>query len=162
MSAAPVGMPRVAQFRDGQAVLAPVTATFTPGEGDDRPTVTIDVDVVDGRAVVTRCELIGSSDNPIAADELRTYSVVKLASHALTSFTLDVSPDGTGYVPSDTKKSRESIITAVKAREQVGADRLDDVLTFYRAGGVTAVEKHLGVSRSQAYRLIARAKEAGN
>lgn len=151
---------RIAKFRDGQPVIVPITATFTPTDDDDhRPAVTIEVDVVEGRPVIVSCTLTGTAEHPLASDAVRIYSLTKLASHALTSFTVDVSLDGHGYVPSDTKRSRESIISAVKQRHVVGADRLAEVLANYEAGGVKAVEKNLAVSRSQAYRLIAQAKQ---
>ena len=159
----PGGRWRIAKLRDGTPVHAPAVARFTPHEPDpDYPTIEVEVDVdAGGRAVVTKASLVGTVDRPLNSNAVRNYSMDVLATHALRDLALRVLPDGTTYTRDRSDDVAERVVAAVRARTSVGRGRLDDVAKFYEAGGVPAVMDNLVVSRSQAYRLVNQARDAG-
>lgn len=171
---------RLDRLRDGQVVSVPAVATFTP-EAPDGPTVEIVVDVHAGNAVITRACLIGSGEHPVSATALRGFSLQRLAELTFRELTMSevrasnmrleaafkrtmeamgIDADGPTYSFDDTAASRESVVNALRQRETVDRDRLEEVAKWYHEGGAPRVERELFVSRSQAYRLIRRARDA--
>jgi hypothetical protein len=154
---------RWAKLRDGLNVGVPVTATFTPDQPSDFPTIELDVDEHSGSLVVTRVTLTATADRPIQSDALRVYSLNKLkaiAAHRTAVPSVGWKRESDEWPPSNAEVM-ESIVAATRSRTSVDRERLEDVARFHQAGGVLAVEKALNVSRSQAYRLIKLAREAG-
>jgi hypothetical protein len=167
---------RLVKLRDGTPVLVPVVARFEPHEpSPDWPAVELEVDVDEtGRPVVTRVSLIGALDRPIQSNAVRSYSLERLTSLALSDVVLRVAPpgeqagglklnigDGNDYVFDQSETVWQRAVVAVRQRTSVGRDRLADVARLYTAGGVKAIEENLVISRSQAYRLVAQARKEG-
>ena len=53
----------------------PITATFTPDQPTDYPTVELDIDEHSGGLVITRVELTGTPEQPVQSDAVRVYSL---------------------------------------------------------------------------------------
>jgi hypothetical protein len=156
---------RWGRLRDGLRVAVPLTVTFTPEKQRDGPTCVIEVDEHSGSLVVTGVTLTGSAEHPIGSDAVRVYSLQKLAAigahESAMPFTgWDAFEEGETWPPTN-KRTMESIVAATRSRVSPDRERLEEVARVHEAGGVRAVEKVLHVSRSQAYRLIKLAREAG-
>ena len=115
--------------------------------------IEVDVDAT-GRPVIIRVALVGASDRPIRSNEVRSYSLEKLMTMALSDVTLRVFPaseaasgiavdvgDGNTYVFDRPDEAWQRAVIAVRQRNIVSGDRLEDVARFYKAGGVKAVER---------------------
>jgi hypothetical protein len=167
----PIGRFRVTQgdpwrwgkLRDGLNVAVPVTATFTPDQPSDFPSIELDVDEHSGSLVVTRVTLTGTAERPIQSDALRVYSLNVLTAIAAQRTAVPAVgwEHATDEWPPPNAKVMESIVAATRSRTNVDRERLEDVARFHKAGGVRTVEEALNVSRSQAYRLIKLAREQG-
>ena len=160
----PVADGRRTRLRDGLVVYVPVTITFTP---DDArwPTIALEADEHSGTLGVTKVTLEASPGAPIGSDDVRVYSLPKLLAIAVREFALpavgwDGYDQGETWPPSN-KAVMESIVAATRSRTSVDRERLDDVARHYTAGRIVGVEAALNVSRSQAYRLVKLAREAG-
>jgi hypothetical protein len=171
-----LGPHRFARLRDGTPVLAPLTATFVPQHpARDWPPIELEVDIhADGHPVVTRVSLLGTTDQPLLSNAVRNYSLEKLMAVALSDTVLRVLPageqsptlhidigDGYQYVWDRSEDAWERVVSAVRQREVVGRDRLEEVARLYGLGGVKAVKENLHRSASQAYRLVKLAREQG-
>ena len=135
-------------------------ATFTywpDDETDDNFVlkVTVDAELVVDEPTCTRMilepgtqrldkTLMGLLDPRWFADEVLRFT--GLAPTGSGSYVLD--PEGTGQR-----------IAAVPRRRTVTASRLDEVAAIYRRAGITGVIRECHVSKSQAYRLVAQARE---
>lgn len=146
---------RIEHLEGGEPVLVPIVGIFTSA---GEPEIKMTVDVVDKRAIVTELSLRDADG--IASDTLRHYSVAKLVSHVLNKGTL-VEREPGKYVARATEEGATAVLLSIKRRERVGSDRLDQVAALHHEGGAHAVAKGLTVSRSQAYRLIKHARDAG-
>lgn len=131
---------------------------------EDDHTVEMDVEVHDGHP---ECQTLqvdrGPGQAPLTGDELRRLPVaawVQLATervaHVVTApgaLTVPARPDDT---------TREDAARAVRRRQPLTTDRLEEVAYAYRQGdGPKGVARALHVSKAQAYRLVAAARERG-
>lgn len=151
---------RMKRTRDGVHYMAPVMATLTPLDDDELPTLRLRLDVHDGRIVVVEAHLIGTPEVPLRSDEMRSWSLPKMAAMAMSVVAAEYDPETGGFSgPIDVGAS--TVVRAVRARESVGTERLTEVSRLFLAGGINGVIAGAYVSRSQAYRLVKQAREAG-
>jgi hypothetical protein len=154
---------RIARLHDGGAVMVPAVATCTPVEPSDTfPAIEIEIDEHGGRLVVIRATLLGTRERPLNSDAVRNWSLPALALQASRALAMGVTAQpGGGYEFDDSPESQEFLARAIRRRTTVDESRLQEVADVYRLAGVSGVERTLYVSRSQAYRLVKQAREAG-
>ena len=106
--------------------------------------------------------LQASAEVPINSDALRSWSISTLVEQSVVPHVWVDDADSVTLSDDHTSRGKEIIVTAVRRRNAVGDGRLSEVAALYEGGGIGTVEGKLAVSRSQAYRLVKQAREAGH
>jgi|GEM_PF-4602413 len=155
---------RVADVGEGRVLVVPLTVHCEPIEPDpDYPSLELEVDVDgSGKVVVTAVRLQASAEVPINSDALRSWSISTLVEQSVVPHVWVDDADSVTLSDDHTSRGKEIIVTAVRRRNAVGDGRLSEVAALYEGGGIGTVEGKLAVSRSQAYRLVKQAREAGH
>jgi hypothetical protein len=149
---------------NGTSVRVPprITTVFEYNDDDDRPLVTVthEMEIVNGEPETRRIEF----EAPPGAPQLTDNDLSRNRRAWYQARALEM----VGFVPDEedetiTRPDRERVRTelAARPRRRVTNDRLREVADAYRRGGAQQVKKELYVSRSQAFRLVGQARDAG-
>jgi len=132
-----------------------------PGPDDpaDAPVVDFRVRVVNGQVGVDCVSIESRDDRAMPLSALRSLRLLEWLIEAVAQ-RLRVRTDE-GRLTGATAEVIEEVVGRIQRRRRaVSADRLGEVADHYRAGGWKRVSDRLGVSESQAHRLVAAAREA--
>jgi hypothetical protein len=137
------------------------SARFSFEEDHD---VTLDVEVHDGHPEVGAIHIErGENQPPLTGDELRRLPVADWLALATEQVAYVVTAPGALSLPAvRDETTRHDVARAVRQRRTLTRERLEEIAFAYRQHPTAdAVARALHVSRSQAYRLIAAARERG-
>jgi hypothetical protein len=135
------------------------TFTYLADDSDDvAVTVTVDAEIQQGEPRCTRV-VVEVGTEPLTPRLLRQVDPRWYAVYTLGLPGLALNEQGDGFTP-DPGRVMERLAGAPR-RRSVDVARLRQVAEAYRAGRAAGVERDCHVSRSQAYRLIALARDAG-
>jgi len=162
----PIALYRDAYVGVGDGPLVPrrlddATFTYLADEDDSVIfTATIDAAMIDGRPACTRM-VIEAGSEPVTRKFLALLDPVGLA-----AFTLSIGgmvPDGdSGRVFTPDAIAAGEALARLPRRRTVDNARLAEVARAYRRGGAVAVARDCKLSKSQAFRLVKQAREAGH
>lgn len=133
--------------------------TWTEDDGTLLASVVVDATVIDGVPECTRIELT-SAASPLSAALLARINPREMATSVLTlaGFVLTRTREGP-YLAFGSKALAEQL-DGLPRRRTITAARLAEVADAYGRGGIQTVVAECHVSRSQAHRLVAKAREA--